>query len=142
VTTIATDGTSMAGDGLAICHGTIVDRSCVKLWRIETGEVVGCAGSREDALAFIAWRQGKERPKIKQPFEALVLSLVGTVTYHTEKDLEGVPSELPASVGSGMDYALAAMDAGASPERAVEIASLRNPETGGKITVLHLAETK
>jgi ATP-dependent HslUV protease subunit HslV len=142
MTTIATDGKSMAGDGLANAHGTIVDRSYVKVWRTPGGALIGCAGIRADALAFFAWKCGGDRPKIKKSFEALVLLPSGSLTYCCETDLDGCESEAPTAIGSGMDFAFGAMDAGASPERAVEIAGQRNPYTGGTITVLHLESAR
>lgn len=127
----------MACDGQVICHDMIVDHAAVKIWATPRG-IVGCAGAAENALAFKAWLDGGERPKIKKAFEALILARDGSITYHCENDLDGVSAEAPTAIGSGMSYAIAAMDAGATPERAVEIAAHRCPGIGGKITVLHL----
>lgn len=139
MTTIACDGKSMAGDGFACARGSIVDHATVKVYRATDGCILGCAGEYHDALAFLAWRNGGDRPKIKAAFEALVLMASGDLSYHCEKDLEGVPQEIPAAIGSGMDFALGAMDGGATPESAIEIASNRDPYTGGTATIIHLA---
>jgi ATP-dependent protease HslVU (ClpYQ) peptidase subunit len=44
----------------------------------------------------------------------------------------------PLSLGSGADYATAAMDAGASPERAVEVAILRDVYSGGDVVTYEI----
>jgi len=138
MTTIATDGRSMAGDGLATSQTVaITDRKMVKVWRLEDGRIVGCAGDRSDALAFRDWLNGSERPKIVKSFEALVLNMDGTAQYFCDPRLIGDIVELPTAIGSGMSFALAAMDAGASPDQAVRIAAERDPFTGGDITVIY-----
>lgn len=141
MTTVATDGKTMAADGMAISHGTIVEHGLSKVIRLDDGTLVGTAGQRSDGDAFKAWLGGGERPKIKKPFEALVLRPDGSCTYHCEHDLEGLTTEFPAAIGSGMDFALAAMDAGASPRRAVEISIRRSPHSGGEVTVLTLGKS-
>jgi len=138
MTTIATDGKSMAGDGQASSHGTITDRSKTKVSRLANGDIVGCAGTAEHRALFIQWLEGGDRPRIKEPFEALILSSNGSLRYCCEKLLEGNETEAPTAIGSGMDFAIGAMDAGACPEKAVRIASERDPHTGGKIIVLSL----
>lgn len=136
MTTIACDSKSMAGDGRVMCRGTIVGAQTEKVWRLRDGRLLGCAGRRVDGVAFRTYLEGGAKPKIKEAFEALVLGLNGRATYFCEHDLDGLDTELPAAIGSGMDYALGALDAGASPERAVLIASGRDTGTGGE--VIHL----
>lgn len=139
MTVIATDGRSMAADGIAVSRGTIVDHDLKKVVRLNDGTLIGSAGIRHEGLAFKRWiEEGGGAPKIKQSFEALVLRPDGSCTYHCEKDLDGVPTELPAAIGSGMDFALGAMDAGASPFDAVRHAANRCPGIGGTITTLDL----
>lgn len=109
----------------------------VKVERLADGRIVGISGNAGHGRAFIRWLvEAGPKPKLGQ-FKALVLDLSGLVTWYN-KDLEALRSETPAAIGSGMDHALSAMDAGCSPHRAVELAALRDPNTGGQITVLHL----
>lgn len=140
MTTIATDGRSMAGDGISTHHDMIADRQLEKVWRLNDGRIVGCAGDRADALAFRDWLNGGERPKIKRRFEGLALSPDGALTFYNETCLEGMPAEAPAAVGSGMDFAVGALDNGATAQRAVEIAAGRDIRSGGKITVISLED--
>jgi len=51
--------------------------------------------------------------------------------------LSGV--DVPFAIGAGSDYALGAMDYGASPEEAVRGACRRNVFTGGEIQVVNIA---
>ncbi len=137
MTTIACDGRSMAGDGREIECNTITGNAVSKVRRLDDGRIVGIAGNVTDGNAFVRWlSEGGQKPKLPN-FKALVLSPDGSLTWYDAK-LEGLNSEAPAAIGSGMDHALTAMDAGCSPERAVELAALRDPGTGGKITVIHL----
>lgn len=137
MTTIATDGRSIAGDGL-VCQGdsTIVETREVKVRKV-AGAVFGLAGKTPhmDVLAKWLKTNGSEPPKIKGS-TALVLRSDGTLL---QVDEEGaITIRAPAAIGSGRDHALTAMDMGADPERAVEMAAKRDPFTGGKITALSL----
>jgi ATP-dependent protease HslVU (ClpYQ) peptidase subunit len=138
VTTIATDGKTMAGDGQAEACRTIISLSRQKVTRLPDGSLCGCAGSGVDAIAFAKWlADGGPRPKFKDSMSALHLKADGSLDYYSERG-EPSPVEAPCAVGSGMDFAIGAMLFGAAPEEAVAIASQRDPGTGGKITALSL----
>jgi ATP-dependent protease HslVU (ClpYQ) peptidase subunit len=135
MTTIATDGKTMAGDGQAQTDMTIVDSNRRKVFRLTNGSLVGCAGNSVDAISFRRWLDDDgNKPHIKEEFAALVLNKNGDVEYY-DRLLVPLELSLPTAIGSGADFALAAMDAGASPAQAVEIAARRDPYTGGTITV-------
>jgi ATP-dependent protease HslVU (ClpYQ) peptidase subunit len=51
---------------------------------------------------------------------------------------DGQSIDPPFAIGSGMDFALGAMDAGKSPAEAVEIACRRDPHSGGEVTSLSI----
>jgi ATP-dependent protease HslVU (ClpYQ) peptidase subunit len=70
---------------------------------------------------------------MEECFEALVLMTDGSCRSYDHKG-RSIPEELPTAIGSGRDFALAAMDLGASPAEAVEAAAKRDTITGGKIT--------
>lgn len=138
MTTIATDGKSMAGDGLATRRDMITCETAIKVHRLADGSLFGGAGDKPELAALRAWIDGGEkgpRPKAKD-MVALVLKPSGELWYYTES--AGAPTEVPNAVGSGEELAIGAMEAGASPEEAVAIAARRNTATGGKITVLEL----
>lgn len=77
-------------------------------------------------------------PKVDGDFGALVLRPDGK-GYQCGSSCRLIPIALPMAMGSGMDWALGAMDAGASAEKAVLIATRRDPRSGGRITWLRLA---
>jgi ATP-dependent protease HslVU (ClpYQ) peptidase subunit len=137
MTTIACDGNSMAGDGMVCCGGTVHGRNFVKVRQIGDGRIVGFTGSAYDIEPFCAWlSDGGDRPTLSEEFEALVLDPKGECRAYSDK-CESIIEELPTACGSGKEFALAAMDAGAEPSEAVEIAAQRSLGTGGTITVIH-----
>lgn len=146
MTTIATDGETMAADGLCTQHGTVIDRNRVKVHRLEDGRIVGGCGDTADNELVVEWlaagAKSGEEPVISDAGSVvLVLHPCGGVDI-IDRQCRPLRIPTPIAIGSGCDYAMGAMDAGASPERAVEIAAARNPNTGGKITVLGLKDER
>lgn len=138
MTTIACDGKSMAADGMVSCEGTVFGRNAVKVRRLNDGRIVGVCGSAYNIEPFSEWlNDGGDKPELPDEFEALVLRPDGICLCYNNK-CQSIVEELPTASGGGKDFALAALDAGCSPERAVEIACQRALGTGGKITVIHL----
>lgn len=137
MTTIATDGKTMAGDGQSeACH-TIISQSKKKVIRLPDGSLCGCAGGGVDAQMFVKWLgDGGPKPKLKD-ICALRLMPDGSLLYYNER-CEPSPVDAPCAVGSGMDFAIGAMLHGATPAEAVAIAVQRDPGTGGKVTALSL----
>lgn len=140
MTTIATDGRSMAGDGQRAHRGTITNMAAIKVTRLPDGSVFGRAGSVAYGDMVTEWLStGGPAPEYKGDagFSALHLRTDGTLYLIGE---ECLPSQIeaPYAVGSGMDIAIGAMRAGASPRRAVEIAIDCDPGTGGTITEVSL----
>lgn len=136
MTTIATDGKSMAGDGQVCDHfDTIVEMARRKVHALTDGRVVGCSGNSLDAAAYVDWlKSGKDGPcPIEDDrFAALILHPSGDVYWVDHKGREA-QTPPPCAIGSGQDYAYGAMAAGASPTEAVEIAATRDRSTGGTI---------
>lgn len=137
MTTIATDGKSMAGDGQRQHCGTIMTDQAVKVRRLSDGRIMGTAGDVAFGMAIFEWlEKGGDAPELEDGGSALVLSPDGEVVI-IDKYCKPVPVRTPAAIGSGMDLAIGAMEAGVPPAGAVEIAARRDPGTGGKITVEH-----
>jgi ATP-dependent protease HslVU (ClpYQ) peptidase subunit len=137
VTTIATDGVSMAGDGQVQDHRSVVVDDRRKVFRLEDGRIVGGAGNSADVASWVEWlAAGKsgECPVVDDAFAALILHRDGSVLWVDHKGRE-MPIMLPAATGSGEEIAIGAMDAGASPEEAVAIACKRDIYSGGTIIV-------
>jgi ATP-dependent protease HslVU (ClpYQ) peptidase subunit len=141
MTTVATDGKSMAADGQSSTDdGPITNLNRRKITKLPGGSIVGGAGQLPDILRLTAWLEdgGQQKPpRIREPLAMLQLMPTGEVLYWNE-ELEPHPIDVPAAVGSGAELALGAMLAGASPKEAVGIACQRDPMSGGKITVLSL----
>lgn len=137
MTTIATDGRTMAGDGLATDHfDTIVNVARVKVHRIPDGRIVGCTGNSFDAQSYREWLADGENgdcPVKQEQFSALILNTDGSVEFVDHKGRR-IATPAPAATGSGQDYAFGAMDHGASPGQAVLIACGRDIHSGGVIT--------
>ncbi len=139
MTTVATDGKSIAADGLASVMDRVTNTASVKIRRLSDGRLAGYAGTVEDGLRFFAWLEsGGKAPKLDSSFQGLVLHSGGEVHYWAGPCEDSGPQMAPAAIGSGGDIAIGAMLAGKSPAKAVAIAAQRCIHTGGKITVLSL----
>lgn len=137
MTTIATDGRSMAGDGQAGRGDLITRASAVKVHRLADGSLFGGAGDAGQLIDLRAWLEGGgARPKAKS-LAAFHLKTNGELWYYGDNE-SPVLSEAPNAVGTGEALAIGAMEAGATPEQAVAIAARRDINSGGAITVLHL----
>lgn len=138
MTTIATDGRSMAGDGQCCDHtGSIVNTSKRKVVRLTDGRIAGAAGNSFDIASWIGWLNGGKDgacPVVEDVFVGLILNLDGSVSWVDWKGRE-TAAPTPCAVGSGQNYALGALEFGASPEAAVAIACRRDPYSGGDIAV-------
>lgn len=136
MTTIATDGLTVAADSRSMRGDVIVSHHAVKLHRQDDGSVVGCSGRTPDCETFRAWlKDGGKRPKPTGGFSALHVRVDGSVWLFTEVG-EGCRVDVPAAIGSGAEFAVGAMLAGADPEKAVEVAGKRDPYTGGRTEVM------
>lgn len=139
MTTIACKGRLMSGDGLATREGMIVSTDRVKVWKAKDGALLGMAGTSGFERELLAWWEAGAEGAFEHGKEAnaLILKPDGSCLFIGDC---GWPTEqsLPTAIGSGCEYALGAMDAGADAESAVSIAAQRNPTTGGVITTIRL----
>ena len=136
MTTIATDGNTMAADGLTVSGNIVFGHNAVKIHKLKDGRIAGMCGRANFATPFLAWLEnGGDLPKMDEDFEALVLYPDGTCKSFDHEGRE-LLEELPTASGSGREIALGAMDVGATPEEAVKAACERDTNSGGKITVL------
>lgn len=130
----------MAGDGLSNFNGIITSDACTKVFRLKDGRLLGCCGATSEYERFRGWLDDggdiQKLPKIDTSFSALTCGDGDVILW--EYDGTFTRFDRPSAIGSGMAFALAAMDHGKSPGEAVAYASGRDIHTGGKITVLHL----
>jgi len=136
MTTIAWDGEFLAADGQItrdISIETLTERKLRKInhcW-------IGYAGSSSLFEMFIEWFKAQdERPDIGKNFVAVVLSDKGLFEY--DDALYPIKISYNAAWGSGRDFALAALDHGATAKEAIKYASSRDVYTGGRIQVVSL----
>lgn len=136
MTTIAWDGRTMAADRLSTGHRNPV----CKLHRLPDGGIVGGAGQLDEILRAVEWLQqgGVPADKPKLADDCMTLLMVDgrgkAWTYHSA--LHPVPILLPFyAVGSGSDYAMAAMACEKDAADAIRIAARFDHNTGVGIDV-------
>lgn len=142
MSTIAANRTHMAADSQSTAGQTKSRTPRRKVQRIN-GHLVAAVGRTDAIPAFFEWYQ-KGRPKDDKPelgeaFEALALTPEGLFQYYERLEPVEVVEESWA-IGRGSEVALGAMAAGASPERAVQIACELNVYTGPPVVVERLRE--
>jgi ATP-dependent protease HslVU (ClpYQ) peptidase subunit len=131
VTTVCTDGRTIAADSLMTCGETVSGRKTKKLHRMADGSIIGSAGEMTSIYkALAALEAGKS---YKGSYRFLRLFPNGAILEY-EGCTDPIPGEAPAAIGSGRVVALAALDCGMSPKEAVKIAMKRDVYTGGRVT--------
>jgi ATP-dependent protease HslVU (ClpYQ) peptidase subunit len=151
MTCIATDGKTMAGDGLSCSGDIIVARDVRKIRRLANGTLVGVAGERISCQMMLDWFEAGEDldklPKLlategsgegKSVVDVLIVRPNGKCEFMDERGV-AVSRPLPMAIGSGMEIALGLMLAGKSPRQAVREVARHVASVGGKIVSLKRA---
>lgn len=142
MTTVAWDGQQLVADRQINCGNG--KGSCTKIFRLRDGRLFGATGEHQDALLVRDWLNGNEgRPSnVGEGFVALVVTLGGGV-FRLENKLVLAPVEEGfCAIGSGSDYATAAMALGKGARVAVAIAGRFDPYTGTATDVLRIAKPR
>lgn len=157
MTTIAVKDGIMVGDGRCSLGSTVIKDDMVKVFWINN-HLMGGAGRARSISTFAQWLQKHTDytivnqevgdlvdliPPVLQDdeeFTALVLTPDKQVLMYDGNVALNLGQDVPASIGSGSVFALAAMDAGVSAEDAVKIAMKRDVYSGGEITVVQLED--
>ena len=157
MTTIAVKDGIMVGDGRCSLGSTVIKDDMVKVFWINN-HLMGGAGRARSISTFAQWLQKHTDytivnqevgdlvdliPPVLQDdeeFTALVLTPDKQVLMYDGNVALNLGHDVPASIGSGSVFAIAAMDASASAEDAVKIAMKRDVYSGGEITVVQLEE--
>lgn len=142
MTVIAFDGRTLAADRLADCNGA--RRTVTKIQRID-GALIGGAGNMGRVFAMVEWfRRGAvpaDFPSGAADNNWAVLLVVKdgrAVTYEQSPwPLEFKDRQI--AIGSGRDFAMAAMHLGQDARGAVEVAIDLCPSCGGGVDVLEVA---
>ena len=142
MTTIAWDGKSLAADKRVVICG--LQRTTTKIHKVGAA-LVGCSGSGYQAAEMLAWaRAGFKKntfPESQRDDELAVEMLVilptgiqvyGDTPYAVEYE------DKHFAIGSGRDFALAAMFLGKSAQDAVLLAAEFDPGTGSGVDTLTL----
>ncbi|ULG01348.1 hypothetical protein phiA019_0001 [Aeromonas phage phiA019] len=157
MTTIAVKDGIMVGDGRCSLGSTVIKDDMVKVFWINN-HLMGGAGRARSISTFAQWLQKHTDytivnqevgdlvdliPPVLQDdeeFTALVLTPDKQVLMYDGNVALNLGQDVPASIGSGSVFALAAMDAGSSAEDAVKIAMKRDVYSGGEITIVQLED--
>lgn len=128
-----------------ITEGHEISTDNAKKWREKDGVLIFLSGDVAGADEVIAAMQaGKHR--LRKSIEVVAFAWNGSQLFEITADggeLEWHPVvDDRGAIGSGAAYALAAMDAGATPRQAVLAAIKRDTNTGGKVNVIRLRRRK
>ena len=133
MTTIAWDGTTLAGDTQAL---TSYKWEVDKVWQINKTTIFAGAGSYASIYEVMLWLcdpEDKDRPTLEEDFVGIVVR--DGRAFRIQSNLVEFPiKENAHAIGSGAPFAITAMFLGKTAEEAVEIASQFDETTGGNIT--------
>lgn len=139
MTTIATDGNTMAADGRVTEGSEICRDDYRKVRRLKDGRIVGFSGNSYHDDAFATWLENGSKGDVPKGMDAefccLVLTPGGDIfTY----DQHGrcFCEKPPYAIGSGRKYARSAMELGKTPIEAVSFACRFDIYSGGEIIAL------
>lgn len=140
MTTVCYRSGEMAADSSCWIENTCV-HPMKKIWRIGGG-LVGCAGNVASIDAFIRWlRDGAvdgDYP-LMEGLEAIVVDPRGRVHAYDEASSEPIRVRAPyCAIGSGQDFALGALHAGADARGAVRAAIKHHGPVKGPVRVYRL----
>jgi ATP-dependent protease HslVU (ClpYQ) peptidase subunit len=145
MTTIATDGRTIAADGLRCAGSSIISKTEKKI-RVREGRVFAFTGlyaAFETAIAwYLAGHEAGKQP-LCGPDDSWTLIVIDwdrvLRKYSSNVPLcEDLP--YPQTFGIDCDFALAAMLSGKTPAEAIALAAEHNVYTGGEIMVVDIAE--
>jgi ATP-dependent protease HslVU (ClpYQ) peptidase subunit len=133
----------MGSDGQISSGDTIIETSCVKVFKLEDGSIVGFAGNTYNWGEVLKYLKSKNKnkkwPMIDGHFDALRLYTNGRIVMY-DKDGRTFERTAPVCLGSGWKFALAALDAELPLNKAIEIACKRDAFSSGQITILSLED--
>jgi len=139
MTTIVTDGVTVACDGLMTFGAFMASGSQTKIFRANN-EVYGIAGECAADTEIRKWIKGGCSPEDLPDLEERDFSAIRVNTkkiyYLDQYCFEWLEMKAPFGIGSGGDYAVVALRAGATIKKAVQVAIDSDVYSGGKIYTL------
>lgn len=144
MTTLAFDGTTLAGDRRLTGH--FIMTSAAKIMRTPDHRLIGCAGGVTECRMMMEWLMKPKRNLDTLPdfqcdedtsVQAIEIMQDGTIRAYEQGGWFVVEGQNYA-IGSGCQFAMAAMYCGKSADDAVRVASQFDPITGGGVDCLTL----
>ena len=146
MTTIAWDGKTVAADTLTVCGFQRNGKPAQKLFpRTLSGKVYAMSGLFGWAAPWIAWHEAGADPALapatpnQEQRGSFIVFDKGRCFYCATDFPYLVEAGAPDAWGTGQEYAIGAMRAGASAVQAVRIAADVDIHTGGDIQEIDLA---
>lgn len=127
----------IAVDSRITANNKICTDSFNKIYMMHDVTFVMCGETAHFPLLIDAWLGEYDGEELN----AKCLAIIGTDVYEVDYREEGLYKNLltyDEALGSGSDYALAAMDLGESPAAAVRYASTRDCATGGRVQTIDI----
>lgn len=113
-----------------------------KIRRFGDGSIGGCAGATTICRALLEWYSNgadpKEYPDKESECYMLVVKPGGEILFYDKSSVPAVFEDEFIAIGSGRDFAVAAMDMGGSAEDGVRMAIKWSTSCGRGIDVLRL----
>lgn len=133
MTTIAWDGKTLAGDAFSDLGG-MKSYKVTKVWKLNNGGLFGGAGATTQIYELRDYLNGGPPPTKLDDIHAIHVRPDGEAMLYCNS-LYAVPVPvMPYAVGSGREYAIAAMVCGKSPLEAVLLACQFDTFSGLPIT--------
>ena len=133
MTTVAFDGETLAADSLQV--GQCIDQIHSEKICQHGSLIAGFAGEVQQGIIALRWLkdQSKPKPSPQDLKEMSALIIRDGKAYHMSDMCELIPVGKPCAIGSGGEFAMGAMLAGATAIEAVKIAAKLDVNTGGKV---------
>lgn len=140
MTTVAVRKGILAGDSRICAGDTIITNNALKVRKLRDGRLFGYAGNVEEGQRLYEAVKKKELIKLND-VQALVVEVDGKVYYFEGRAWVFYPDQYTA-IGTGADFAIAAMDQGATAVEAVRAACKRDSGSGGRVRSVRLKKRR
>ena len=132
MTTIAFDGEIIASDSRSSIGNTLGQGNRKKIFR-KGNEFIAGAGYYDEVIKISEYLlHGGEEPKLSDP-DFTIMHIKNNKVFYYCNSVNPTPQTPPFAIGSGDDFALAAMMCGKTAVEAVKIAIKCDVYTGGKV---------
>ena len=143
MTVIAWDGRTLAADKRA-CNGTMI-ATVTKIRRAPDGSLIGSAGNSDAGEEVMAWYERGADPKEfsdnmrnRDDFAGLLVIRPDGEVWKFERTPYPIRFSTPFAIGSGREFAMAAMYLGHDARKAVEVACALDCGCGNGVDQLGL----